>query len=155
MPGETMSSMPECCARQAGAAAAHLSRLVRAARRWSAMFAVVLLPFAVACYGPPSEQLSCDDVLPAGSVDFTSLQALVLRPPRGKGCLGAPCHSASSQSGGIRLDQPELIYEEFSTRPDLFYAVLASNEMPRQGRPWSSQDLRAFRSWYCSGAFAP
>lgn len=150
-----MSSLPESRAASSRVAAACLPRVVAAVRRSRAAFAAALVPFAVACYGPSSEQLSCDDVLPAGSVDFTSLQSLILRPPRGKGCLAASCHSASSQSAGIRLDDPELIYEELSTRPDLFYAVLASREMPKQGRHWSEADLRVFRSWYCGGAFAP
>jgi hypothetical protein len=150
-----MSSLPESCAGSARVAEARVPRVVAAVRRCGAAFALALVPFAVGCYGPSSEQLSCDDVLPAGSVDFATLQSLVLRPPRGKGCLEASCHSASSQSAGIRLDDPELIYEELSTRPDLFYAVLASGEMPQRGRPWGPADLRAFRSWYCSGAFAP
>ena len=109
----------------------------------------------LACAGPASEQLSCDDVLPPGNSDFTRIQALVMQSPRRGGCLGAPCHSAAAQSGGIRLDSPELVYEELSSRPELFYAVLASREMPQRGRPWSSADLRAFRSWYCDGAFPP
>ena len=113
----------------------------------------VALAASAGCAGPESERLSCDDVLPAGSVDFGSIQELVLRPPWGKGCLG--CHSGSEQSGGVRLDDPELVYEEFSTRPELFYAMLASGEMPQRGRPWSAADLRAFRTWYCNGAFPP
>jgi hypothetical protein len=129
----------------------------RAARAQAtrALLVTLLVTLASACLGPQSEQLSCDDVLPAGSVDFSSIQSIVLRPPRGKGCQGAPCHSGSAQSGGVRLDEPQLVYEELSTRPELFYAVLASAEMPRRGRPWSDADLRAFRSWYCSGAFPP
>lgn len=93
--------------------------------------------------------------MPAGSADFTSIQALILQSPRRGGCLGAPCHSASAQSGGVRLDSPELVYDELSTRPELFYAVLASGEMPQRGRPWSTADLRTLRSWYCNGAFPP
>ncbi len=140
----------------------HGERLTRALRagcgHWRGKLQAAraaLLAALCACAGPADEQLSCDDVLPAGNADFASLQALILRSPRGKGCQGAPCHSASSQSRGIRLDQPELVYEELSARPELFYAVLASGEMPRRGRPWSSADLRTFRSWYCSGAFPP
>lgn len=110
---------------------------------------------SLACSGPASEQLSCEDVLPAGSADFERVQSLILRSPRGGGCLGGPCHSAAAQSGGIRLDSAELVYDELSTRPELFYAVLASGEMPQRGRPWSSADLRALRSWYCAGAFPP
>lgn len=119
------------------------------------MLAPLLALWGVACSGPQSEQLSCEDVLPAGSADFTRIQELVLQSPRRSGCRGASCHSASAQSGGIRLDEPKLIYDELSARPDLFYAVLASGEMPQRGRPWSSADLRVLRSWYCAGAFPP
>lgn len=126
----------------------------RSAESSGAALRTLLVILAAACSGPPSEQLSCEDVLPGGA-DFTSIQALVMQSPRRGGCLGAPCHSASAQSGGIRLDEPKLVYEELSSRPELFYAVLASREMPKRGRPWSNANLRAFRSWYCGGAFPP
>jgi hypothetical protein len=110
---------------------------------------------SLACAGPASEQLSCEDLLPAESASFTRLQSLILQSPRRGGCLGGPCHSAAAQSGGIRLDSPELVYDELSTRPELFYAVLASGEMPQRGRPWSLAELQVLRSWYCIGAFPP
>ena len=105
------------------------------------------------CYDPPSERLSCADVLPVGSYDFSQIQALV--QDEEKGCLSSECHSAATQQAGIRLDSPALVYDEFSHRPEKFYAVLASGYMPDQGTPWSEDDLKLFRSWYCSGAFPP
>jgi hypothetical protein len=106
-----------------------------------------------ACYEPPSERLECDDVLPASSYDFTQIQALV--QDREKGCQGSECHGADGQEVGIRLDEPALVYDEFSHRPEKFYAVLASGFMPDEGTRWSEDDLRLLRSWYCNGAFPP
>jgi hypothetical protein len=103
------------------------------------------------CYEPPSERLSCDDVLPAGTYEFAQLQALVQDPD--KGCLSSECHSAKAQEEGIRLDTEGLVYDEFSQRPEKFYAVLASGIMPEEGTRWSDDDLQLFRSWYCTGAF--
>jgi hypothetical protein len=105
------------------------------------------------CYEPGSERLSCDDVLPAGRYDFSRIEALVRDPD--KGCLGSECHTGASQEEGIRLDTADLVYDEFSHRPDKFYAVLAAGIMPDEGTPWSADDLKLFRSWYCEGAFAP
>ena len=93
----------------------------RRAVAWMKHGALGVLAVCSACSGAESERLSCADVLPAGSVEFSSLQALIQRSPRGGGCLAEPCHSASAQSGGIRLDEPRLVYEELSTRPELFY----------------------------------
>jgi hypothetical protein len=115
--------------------------------------ALVFWSALAGCYEPESERLSCDDVLPAGSYDFSQLQALV--QDRRKGCLRGGCHVADTQPAGIRLDTPELVYDELAQRPEKFYAALASGFMPEQGRPWSDDDLKLFRSWYCSGAFPP
>ena len=108
---------------------------------------------AGACYGPEAERLSCDDIYAPGQFDFRTLQALVASED--KGCLDAPCHTAETQREGVRLDTPQLVYEELSTRPDDFYAVLASGVMPEEGTRWSDEDLKVFRSWYCAGAFPP
>jgi hypothetical protein len=117
-----------------------------------------VLTFAVfgalsGCYGPESERLSCGDVLAPENFDFRSLVALVRDPA--KGCLAGPCHTADMQAQGLRLDTAELVYEEMSTRADDMYAMLASGRMPADGTPWTDEDLRLFRSWYCSGAFPP
>jgi len=45
------------------------------------------------------------------------------------------------------------VYDEFSHRPEKFYAVLASGIMPEEGTRWSDDDLKLLRSWYCTGAF--
>jgi hypothetical protein len=100
---------------------------------------------------PGSERLSCRDTLPPAEASFRSLAALVLDPL--KGCTATGCHAADTQQQGVRLDQRALIYEEFATRPDDVYALLASGEMPEDGVRWSEADLRLFRSWYCAGAF--
>jgi hypothetical protein len=123
---------------------------------WFELVYVLALPALVlssACYPPKSERLTCDDVYDAQDVDFRVLQALV--KDEEKGCLDAPCHSAETQRKGLRLDTDDLVYEEFSTRSEQLYEILASGEMPEEGTPWSDEDLKIFRSWYCSGAFPP
>ncbi len=110
-----------------------------------------------ACFPPEEERLSCDDVYAPGSFDYGVLEALILEEEVGtsKGCMGAPCHSAGTQRGGVRLDTPELIYDELSTRPDTYYEALSSGYMPHDGIPWDAEELKIFRSWYCAGAFPP
>lgn len=103
------------------------------------------------CMAPGSERLSCADTLPADQAPFSSLTTLVLDPL--KGCTATGCHAADTQQHGVRLDQPELIYESFSTRSDDVYALLASGQMPEDGVRWNEDELRLFRSWYCNGAF--
>ncbi|MEY4543947.1 MAG: hypothetical protein RL685_142 [Pseudomonadota bacterium] len=119
---------------------------------------------ASACFGPESERLSCDDVLPAGTADFRQIQALILLDQAssklveqgvGKGCAMEPCHNANTQRKALRLDTPELIYDELSQRPELFYSILASGTMPEEGERWTDDDLKILRSWYCDGAFPP
>ena len=105
------------------------------------------------CMAPDSERLSCRGTLPPEPASFSSLTALVLDPL--KGCTASGCHAADTQQHGVRLDQPELIYEEFAQHPDDVYALLASGQMPEDGVRWSEDDLRLFRSWYCEGAFPP
>lgn len=130
---------------------------VRTARwrtRGAACSAVGALTALAGCYAAEGERLTCDDVLPPGTADFRDIQALVLTET-GKGCLDAPCHNGNTARQGIRLDTPKVVFEEFSTRPGLYYATLASGEMPEHGTPWSDEDLRLLRSWYCDGAFPP
>ena len=113
----------------------------------------VSLVILAGCMAPESERLSCRDTLPAEQAPFSSLTALVLDPL--KGCTASGCHAADTQQHGVRLDQPELIYEEFAKRPDDVYALLASGEMPEDGVRWTDDDLRLFRAWYCHGSFPP
>jgi hypothetical protein len=110
-----------------------------------------------ACFPPEEQRLSCDDVYDPGNFDYRSLEALVLQDEleTSKGCIAAPCHSAETQRAGIRLDTAKLIYDELSIRPELFYETLATGYMPHDGIPWSDDDLKIFRSWYCAGAFPP
>jgi hypothetical protein len=129
-------------------------------RRWRslrspAVLCAVALPLGLssACVGAESQRLSCDDVYAPSDVDFRTIQGLVTDGQ--KGCVGGPCHTADTQQHGLRLDTPELVYEEMSARPDVFYAYLSSGEMPDQGTPWDEEDLKVFRSWYCAGAFPP
>lgn len=121
--------------------------------RWLMLGVLMLgVPGALGgCHGPEAERLSCGDVLAPGSVEFPSLLALVRDPE--KGCLLGACHTADTQARGLRLDTEGLVFEEMSTRADEVYAVLSSGQMPEGGTPWSDDDLRLFRSWYCSGAF--
>jgi hypothetical protein len=118
------------------------------------------LAFAVwaigGCYPPASERLTCDDVDPPGSFDYGTLEQLVALDELGsKGCVAAPCHSATTQRAGVRLDTPGLVYDELSSSPEKYYELLASGVMPHDGEPWNDDELETFRSWYCAGAFPP
>lgn len=117
------------------------------------LLTLTMMGALTACHGPEAERLSCGDVLAPDAVDFGGLVALVRDPE--KGCLVGPCHTAETQAQGLRLDTADLVYEEMSARADDMYAMLASGRMPQDGTPWSDDDLRLFRSWYCSGAFPP
>ena len=105
----------------------------------------------LACFAPESQRLSCSDVQHAGSFNFAQIEALVRDDD--KGCQGRFCHGPQGQQAGLRLDTADLIFEELSTRPDTFYGILASGEMPQDGTAWTEEDLKVFRSWYCGGAF--
>jgi hypothetical protein len=133
-----------------------MNRSMRSPARRGAAAVWVALAFAgglASCYEPQAQRLSCDDVLPAGTYDFAQVQALV--QDQQKGCQGDECHGGAGQEQGVRLDEPALVYDEFSHRPEKFYAVLASGFMPEEGTPWSDDDLKLLRSWYCNGAFPP
>jgi len=117
--------------------------------------ALALLP-AGGCYPPASERLTCNEVDPPGQFDYGTLEQLVaLDELGGKGCVAAPCHSAATQRAGVRLDTPELVYDELSSSPEKYYELLASGAMPHDGEPWNDDELKTFRSWYCAGAFPP
>jgi hypothetical protein len=120
---------------------------------WLRLAGVVALAVASAC-GQGSEALTCDEVDEPGAFDAGRLATLVLAD-RGRGCVASGCHDAETQSAGLRFDTRELVYEEFSQRGPRIYALLESGEMPRRRRPWTDEDLKLFRSWYCSGAFPP
>jgi hypothetical protein len=112
---------------------------------------------SVGCFPSEEERLSCSDVYAPGNFDYRVLEDLIRQDEleTSKGCLAAPCHSAGTQRGGVRLDTSELIYDELSTRPETYYEALASGYMPHDGIPWDDEELKIFRSWYCAGAFAP
>jgi hypothetical protein len=116
-----------------------------------------LVGLSSACLPHEEQRLSCDDVYPPGQFDYRALEQLIVQDQTRttKGCLGAPCHSAGTQRAGVRLDTRDLIYEELSTRPELYYETLATGYMPHDGIPWDEEDLKIFRSWYCAGAFPP
>jgi hypothetical protein len=121
-----------------------------ALRAWAGALSLISV---FACATPGAQQLSCNDTLPAQSVSFDQLSALVFDPL--KGCTASGCHSGDTQQHGIRLDTPQLIYAEFSLDAADVYATLASERMPYDGVPWDEDDLRRFRTWYCNGAFPP
>lgn len=118
---------------------------------------VAAFALSAGCFPPEEERLSCDDVYAPGSFDYRVLEDLVLQDEieTSKGCIAAPCHSAGTQRGGVRLDTPKLIYDELSTRADTYYEALASGYMPHDGVRWEDEELKIFRSWYCAGAFPP
>jgi hypothetical protein len=127
--------------------------------RWTLQSAFLLgaASLAGACLPHEEQRLSCDDVYPPGQFDYRHMEALIVQDQTRttKGCLGPPCHSAPTQRGGVRLDTRDLIYEELSTRPELYYETLTTGYMPHDGIPWDEEDLKIFRSWYCAGAFPP
>ncbi len=116
--------------------------------RWLGTACATLLAFS-AC-GDEQERISCDDLLPATEARFSQIEELVLSSD--KGCADADCHSSETAEHGYRLDEPALIYEEFTSRIDSMYAQVASGAMPEGGRRWSEEDLRIVRTWYCNGA---
>ena len=128
---------------------------VPSAREWAFLLGAVGL--CSACLPHEEQRLSCDDVYPPGQFDYRAIEALIVQDQTRttKGCLGAPCHSAGTKRSGVRLDTRDLIYEELSTRPELYYETLATGYMPHDGIPWDEEDLKIFRSWYCAGAFPP
>jgi hypothetical protein len=117
------------------------------------LLAIPALALSSGCYAPKSERLSCDDIYAPEDSGFEGLAALTSGPP--KGCGGDECHSKERQQQGLRLDDPQLVFEEFSTRTEQIYEVLSSGQMPEEGTAWSDDDLKLFRSWYCNGAFPP
>lgn len=120
------------------------------------MSVAAALALLAGCFPPEDERLTCDDVAPPGSFDYGTLEQLVaLDEIGGKGCVAAPCHSAATQRAGVRLDTPELVYDELSGSPEKYYELLVSGEMPHDGEAWNEDELRIFRSWYCAGAFPP
>jgi hypothetical protein len=108
---------------------------------------------ASACQPPRSQRITCAGALPPDQANFSRLTALVLDPL--KGCTASGCHSGDTQQAGLRLDTPNLIYDEFTARTEIVYDMLASGEMPDGGTRWEDTDLLVFRSWYCNGAFPP
>jgi hypothetical protein len=137
---------------------------VMAGECWLCQSRVKLAPVLVlaasmcgACFPHEEQQLSCDDVYAPGDFDYAALEDLIMQTETRttKGCLGAPCHSAETQRGGVRLDTRDLIYEELSARPELYYETLATGYMPHDGVRWDEEDLKIYRSWYCAGAFPP
>jgi hypothetical protein len=113
--------------------------------------ALLALSATTACFPAAPEKLTCDDVLPAGQVEYGDLVSLI-SSDSAKGCAAGECHGGETQEQGLRLDSPSLIFEELTTRTDVIYAMVASGEMPAEGVRWDEADLRLFRSWYCDGA---
>jgi hypothetical protein len=126
-------------------------------RPFQCAFLLAAIGFSSACLPHEEQRLSCDDVYPPGQFDYRAMEALIVQEQTRmtKGCLGGACHSPETQRGGIRLDTRDLIYEELSTRPELYYETLTTGYMPHDGVPWDEEDLKIFRSWYCAGAFPP
>jgi len=126
---------------------------MRPGRSLAVLLLGIPLGLSSACYAPKSERLSCDDVYAPEDSSFARIEALIKGPP--KGCGGDECHSKEGQMNGLRLDDPELAFEEFSTRTEQIYELVSSGEMPAEGEAWNDADLKALRSWYCNGAFPP
>ncbi len=117
---------------------------------WSLAGAAMLALTALLACSDANERIDCNDLLPASEASFSQIRELVLS--RAKGCAASDCHGSEVAEKGYRLDEPALIYDEFTNRIDSMYAQIASGEMPEGGRRWSEQDLRLVRTWYCNGA---
>jgi hypothetical protein len=116
-----------------------------------ALVALALVPFELLACSSGTDQLDCHALLPAAEVHYQDLEALFLKTS-GKGCGASNCHGKQFASGGYRFDEPSLVYDALTTRPEIIYGQLASGFMPIGGYRWSDRDLQLFRSWYCNGA---
>ena len=115
-------------------------------RTISVLIGVALL----ASCGPDSERLRCEDLLPAGAATYSDVAALVVNDSP-KSCGG--CHNTASPVYGLNFEGRAVAYDALTTKMHLIYPQVASGLMPKVGEPWSADDLRVLRSWYCDGAF--
>ena len=98
------------------------------------------------CLGDEPDIISCDDIDGAETASFEQVAAdLQLW------CQG--CHNADSPVYGYDFSTKAKAYESASHRADRIYAQVATGMMPPGGAGWNDTQLRAFRTWYCHGAF--
>jgi hypothetical protein len=131
-------------------------RLVRSPVLLRAFKGFAVMAFAGAgCVAPAPERLTCDDILSPDQFQTADLVSLI-SSTSDKGCAAGGCHDGKTRQQGLRLDASTYVYEELSSRGDILYAMVASGEMPAGGGTrWDEDDLKLFRSWYCSGGFPP
>lgn len=100
------------------------------------------------CGAPEDERLNCDDLLPASDAGFARVAELVTsRGPTG--C--AACHNTKQPLMGMNLEGPAVAYDVLKHKMALVYPQLESGLMPPFGIPWTEDQLRLVRSWYCHG----
>jgi hypothetical protein len=115
------------------------------ARRTTSLALVAALS---ACMTPEQELITCDDI--GGAASFDAIAELMVEPGA-KSC--AACHNTKTPVLGVNLETRALAYDALTTRFATIYLQIASGEMPEDGEPWSDEELRALRTWYCRGGF--
>ena len=98
------------------------------------------------CLGDDPDILRCDDIDGVESVSFEQVaNELQLW------CQA--CHNTDSPVYGYDFSSKAKAYESAAHRADRIYAQVAAGLMPPGGAGWNESQLRAFRTWYCHGAF--
>ena len=97
----------------------------------------------------PAATLHCRDLGDPSEATFAALVALVAEPGGAKSCGG--CHNARTPVGGYDLATRSGIYDALTSRTEIIYGQVASGAMPEVGEPWSEEDLRLLRTWWCHG----
>jgi len=93
--------------------------------------------------------LQCTDLLPAASVSFADVRALIVDTGP-KSC--SRCHNTATPIYGYNFEGPGVAWDALTTRTDPIYGQLSSGRMPKDGTRWTEGDLRILRTWYCNGA---
>ena len=99
-----------------------------------------------ACLGDDPDILSCDDVDGVEQADFAQVAADLQM-----WCQG--CHNSDSPVYGYDFSSKTKAYESAVHRADRIYAQVATGQMPPGDVGWNETQLKAFRTWYCHGAF--
>lgn len=105
---------------------------------------------SAAC-GRSTNQINCDDLLPPGEASYAAVAAIVTNTDDPRNC--AVCHNGADPLYNLNLGAPDAAFHDMVTQIDRIYGQIAGGEMPQDGEPWSEDDVRLLRSWYCEGAF--
>ena len=109
------------------------------------MFCLGTILCGSAC-GDAREQLTCENIDPASQASFSKL-FIDLQDS----CAG--CHNGFERIYGYNFQTRDAAYENARYRAESIYAQIASGNMPQEDDPWSAEQLKKFRTWYCHGGF--